>query len=321
MPDDNALTADDVAEQLRISKNMVYELRNRGELPGYLVGRKLRFTAADVQNYIDAQRDPLAFSNAGSTAPQRPSPLQTQPLLSGESSFAPRNHFVVNGSDPVIDLLSNYLVQMDIDMRRSYLTGYEGLISLYREEVDATSAHLWDGESDSYNAAYVKRLVPGVPCALIHIASRMQGFIVARGNPRNLRAWKDLLQPKLRMANHKKGSGARVLLDEQLKALGVDPYVIRGYTDEISSPILLTGRVARDRVDAVVGTEKMARQVFGVEFVPLHKERIDLVLRQRDLEKLPIRALTNVLESGLLRADITGFTGLTTTEMGRITLV
>ena len=302
MDNNAALTAEEVAQRLRISKNMVYELRNRGELAGYTVGRKLRFSASDVQRFVDSQHD-------------------CSPAGAGESDSLAPAPFVVNGGEAVIDMLSNYLVQMDIKMSRSYLSGYEGLVGMYKGTVDVTSVHLWDGEDNSYNASYVRRFLPGVPCALIHIASRMQGFIVARGNPKGMRLWTDLLRPGVRLANHPKGTGPRVLLDEQLRLLKADPSAIAGYDDESTSPILLAGRVARNRVDAVIGTEKMARQVEGADFVPLHKERIDLVVRERDLDSLPVRALLNVMESGLLQADITGFVDFDTSDTGRLTML
>jgi len=149
----------------------------------------------------------------------------------------------------------------------------------------------------------------------------MQGLVVAKGNPKKLHTWNDLLQPGLRIAHHERGSGARILLDEHLRLLGVDPSTKLEHGDVSHSPILLAGRVARKTIDVLIGTEKMARQVVGVEFVPLQRERIDLVVRQRDLTTLPVRALLNVMESGLLRADIKGFIGLNTSDMGRITLL
>ena len=302
MENTTALTAEEVAQRLRISKNLVYELRNRGELAGYTVGRKLRFTAADVQRYVDSQHDCSVFEDT-------------------ERKTGSQSTFVINSTEAAVDVLANYLIQMDIEMVRSYKTGYEGLLGMYHETVAITSAHLWDGEADSYNATYVKRFIPGVSCVLIHIASRMQGFIVPMGNPKGMRIWTDLLRPGIRMANHLKGSGSRILLDEQLRLLKVDPSTIAGYGDEISSPILLAGRVARKQLDVVVGTEKMAQQVEGAQFIPVHRERIDLVVRERDLDTLPVRALLNVMESGLLQADVSGFTGFDTTGTGRITML
>lgn len=52
MPESDALTADEVAQLLRVSRNTVYNLVKRDELASYYVGRKMRFSRADVENYI-----------------------------------------------------------------------------------------------------------------------------------------------------------------------------------------------------------------------------------------------------------------------------
>ena len=53
---DESLTAPEVAELLKITKNTVYELVKRGELPGYKVGKKLRIDKTDVESYINNQK-------------------------------------------------------------------------------------------------------------------------------------------------------------------------------------------------------------------------------------------------------------------------
>ena len=45
-----SLTPLEVAELLKITKNTVYELIKRGELPAYKVGRKLRIDKEDIGN-------------------------------------------------------------------------------------------------------------------------------------------------------------------------------------------------------------------------------------------------------------------------------
>lgn len=59
MFDDDALTAEEVAEMLRVSKNSVYRLAQSGELASYRVGRKLRFTSRDVEAYTRSGLRPL----------------------------------------------------------------------------------------------------------------------------------------------------------------------------------------------------------------------------------------------------------------------
>ena len=56
-----SLNAIEVAEILNITKNTVYELVKRGELPGYKVGKKLRIDRSDVDNYIESQK--IGYTN------------------------------------------------------------------------------------------------------------------------------------------------------------------------------------------------------------------------------------------------------------------
>lgn len=53
MNQDEALTAEEVARLLKVSRGTVYALKDKGELPSFLVGRKLRFTRKAVQEYIE----------------------------------------------------------------------------------------------------------------------------------------------------------------------------------------------------------------------------------------------------------------------------
>ena len=57
-----SLTPLEVAELLKITKNTVYELIKRGELPAYKVGKKLRIDKEDIDNYINSQKTSTTFS-------------------------------------------------------------------------------------------------------------------------------------------------------------------------------------------------------------------------------------------------------------------
>ncbi|MGB4437211.1 MAG: helix-turn-helix domain-containing protein, partial [Acetomicrobium sp.] len=50
---DSALTPQEVADILKISKNTVYELIKRGELNAYKVGNRFRIDLRDVEAYIN----------------------------------------------------------------------------------------------------------------------------------------------------------------------------------------------------------------------------------------------------------------------------
>ena len=56
---DALLTPAQVAERLTISRSMVYQLKDAGEIPHVLIGSRVRFQPADVERYItDNRREP-----------------------------------------------------------------------------------------------------------------------------------------------------------------------------------------------------------------------------------------------------------------------
>ena len=229
-----------------------------------------------------------------------------------------RKRVVICGQDIILDVLSNYMTQAGFECLRSYVGSYDALTALYKGEVQVASAHLWDGDTGIYNVPFVKRLLPGVPAVVIHLTDREQGFYVRKGNPKGLHDWADLARPGVVMVNREKGAGSRVLVDEHLRLLGVDPAQIAGYSDEVQSHIAVASAVARGRADVAVGSEKVARQVDGIEFVPLQREHYDLIVRRADFESRPIQAMMAILESGLMRDEFAGLGGYDTSDMGRI---
>lgn len=165
MNQDEALTAEEVAKLLKVSRGTVYSLKDKGELPSFLVGRKLRFTRKAVQEYIERSqpdRENLMQAAATATTAHRP------------------ESFVICGQDIILDALSNYMNQAGVPSLRSYVGSYDALCALYKDEVQLASSHLWDGETDTYNVPFVRRLLPGVPVVVVNLTYRTQGFYVAR---------------------------------------------------------------------------------------------------------------------------------------------
>lgn len=300
MRNDDGLNVDEVADILQVSRNTVYSLKNKGALNSYTVGRKLRFTYTDVQAYIASSKKVRPSGARFAAVPNR-----------GE-------RFVICGQDIILDVLSNYISQAGVDSLRSYIGSYDALTALYKDEVQVASTHLWDGASGEYNVPYVQRLLPGVETVVIHLTCRTQGFYVRQGNPKGIRTWEDLAKPEVTIVNREKGAGSRVLLDEHLKLLGANPREITGYSNEVQSHIAVASAVARGRADVAVGSEKIARQVEGIDFVPLQKERYDLAVKQENFDSRPIRVMMGILESGILREEFAGLGGYDTSEMGRI---
>ncbi|MDR2460509.1 MAG: helix-turn-helix transcriptional regulator [Deltaproteobacteria bacterium] len=286
MPNKDALTAQDVALLLKIAKNTVYELVKRKELGYYKVGRKLRFSMADVEKYIELRRSSSPIDHRNDISPVH-------------ASFK-GSGFIICGQDSILDVLAANLAgnqHLDRPPLRAYVGSYRGLTALYQGEVHAATSHLWDGDSGKYNVPFVRRLLPGIPCAIFHLTLRTQGLYVAQGNPKGIKGWEDFNRPDLVMVNREKGAGSRVLLDEHLRLMNLPGGNIKGYAREELNHLSVAGAVGRKEADMGVGDMKAASQVEGVDFIPLQQEEYVLVLKKEDLSLQIVQAILEILNS------------------------
>ena len=231
---------------------------------------------------------------------------------------APRPAFCIAGNDIAADVVSNYLGGAGMPMRRVYENSYRALADMYRGEVEAALVHLYDHRTDSYNVPYVQRLVPGTPVVVIRVVARRQGFLVARGNPKGLRRWVDLLRADVTMVNREKGAGTRILLDEQLVALEAGVKRPAGYDRELTSPLALGAFIANGGADVGVGSERVFHQVDGLDFLPLQDEYLDLVLLKQERTAEVIGFIRRVLSSAGFRDELGSIVGYDTDDTGKV---
>jgi putative molybdopterin biosynthesis protein len=225
---------------------------------------------------------------------------------------------ILSGQDVVLDILANFLHRRDVSAHRVYLNSFEGLLALYEGRVDAAACHLYDAEEKSYNAPFVKKLLPGVPAALINISYRTQGFYVAAGNPKEIRGWRDLARRDISILNRRPGSSARVLLDGQLHRMGLDRRMVAGYEREMKSHLTVAAAIAAGEADLAIGTERVSRQIEGLDFIPLMQERFDLAVRREFLETDEGETLLEILRSETFKKEILPFSGNDYRDLGKI---
>jgi putative molybdopterin biosynthesis protein len=308
MAEEQTLNVQGVADILHVSKGTVYDLIKRGEISSFRVGRKVRFTRRDVEDYIENAKTAVMVA-AGSEVP----------ASSGVHKVPDREKgFIICGQDLILDVLSNYMRLNGVPALRAYIGSYESLVLLYQGKVRVATSHLWDGDDDQYNVPFVRRLIPGVPATIIHLAYRMQGFYVAKGNPKHIGSWEDFRRPDITMVNREKGAGSRVLLDEHLRLLHVKRSAVRGYETEVQSHLAVASAVSSGEADVAVGTEKIARQVENIDFVPMQKERYEMVILQEDLETPEIQTLLRIIRSKEVKREFDNIGGYDTSEMGRL---
>jgi putative molybdopterin biosynthesis protein len=307
MNNPTSYTPDEVAKILKISRFTVYEMIKRGNIPAYRVGRSMRVEAADLDTYIRNSKKHAAVQP--NTANQ---PAENQPQAAGD--------FILCGQDIVLDVLTRHLAAQMPHMRflRNYIGSMNALLALYRKAASVASAHLWDSDTDTYNTPYVRRLLPGQHTLIFNLVYRNAGFYVAKGNPKNIADWQDLTRDTVRLINRESGAGARVLLDEMLYMHAIDPKHITGYEQEEMSHLAVASCVARGQADVAVGIEKVALQISGLDFIPLKKERYDIVIRRDDLEKPVFQALLSILQSKAFFNEISGMGGYDLSDTGKL---
>ena len=306
MAQNKSLSTQEVAEILHVSKSTIYELIRRGEIHSYKVGRKVRFTQDDVDAYIARSR------HENSTQPIRR--IDTHSTLLVPEEHAP--DLILSGQDVVLDIIANYLQQEGICSGRTYLSGFEGLLALYQDKVDMAACHLFDGET--YNVGFVQKLMPGIPAILLTISYRMQGFYVQKGNPKGIKGWEDLGRTDISILNRRVGSSSRILLDLQMKRLGFAAEALKGYERIMRSHLTVAAAIADGEADLAIGTERVSRQIDGIDFIPLMEERFDLVFKKSELEREPVQKLIELLQQPAFRRELAGFSGNDYRDLGRI---
>lgn len=310
MSGSGALTADEVAAILRVSKNTVYNLVKRDELAAYHVGRKMRFSRDDVANYV--ARRTGARASAGEGALRAPSVHSDAPAFARPRGAV----FVIAGNDILGDMLANYLgsVSGGVAFERVYEGSYAALCDLYAGRVQAALVHLYDRRT--YNVPFVERLVPGTPVRLVRLVGRRQGLIVAKGNPLGLRSWEDSAREGVRMVNRERGCGSRVLFDEKMFECGCDPRAVSGYDREVSSALAAASLVARGAADVCIGSERVFHQVEGVDFLPLQTEWLDVAFAEDERSKPFADAAVRLIGSRAFKDEAARIVGYATEHMG-----
>jgi putative molybdopterin biosynthesis protein len=187
---------------------------------------------------------------------------------------------------------------------------------LYQDNIQVAACHLFDGVD--YNTSFVRSLMPGIPALLINISYRTQGFYVQKGNPKRIKGWSDLGREDISVLNRRVGSSARILMDTQLKRLGIPATGVRGYDKIMKSHLTMAAAIAAGEADLAIGTERISRQIDGLDFIPLMEERFDLVVKKEMMGTEAVQKLLKVLNMPAFRQEIARFSGNDYRDMGKI---
>jgi putative molybdopterin biosynthesis protein len=175
--------------------------------------------------------------------------------------------------------------------------------------------HLLDPDTGEYNLPYLRKYLKDTKTRVIHLVYREQGLLVQTGNPKGIKGLKDLLRQDLSFINRQKGSGTRILLDHTFKMLSIDGNQIQGYEKEEFTHMALASLVASGAVDAGLGILSAAKAL-NLGFVPVAKERYDLVIPSIYFEDEKIQKVIGVIRSKEFKEEVLRMGGYDVSKTG-----
>jgi putative molybdopterin biosynthesis protein len=203
-----------------------------------------------------------------------------------------------------------------IELVLAHRNSSQSLMLLKDGCIHVAGTHLRDDSTGESNVTEIDRLFPKQAVAVISFAVWEEGVVTARGNPKGLRGIEDFARADVRIVNRESGAGSRNLLDSNLKRLGISRNKVKGYDREAPGHLPAAWQVLSGAVDACVATRASAR-AFGLGFLPLVRERYDLVVRREHLDEPGMQVMLDVLSRSSFRRELESLGGYDTRAAGQ----
>jgi len=231
------------------------------------------------------------------------------------------NNIVCIGShDNALDILANYLHSKFpcYSLSSANIGSMGGIMAIKRGETHISGIHLLDEITGEYNIPFIKRFLNGIPLKLINFVYRQQGFIVKKGNPKCIKGIEDLTRKDIIFINRQRGAGTRLLIDKLLKEKGIFPEQIKGYEREEYTHIGVASKVASGSADVGMGI-LAAALALGLDFIPVAKERYDLIIPQWAFNLNSVKSLLDIINNDInFRNSVQALGGYDVSNMGKV---
>ena len=240
-------------------------------------------------------------------------------LLTSEKELSSRL-LMLGSHDLTIDLLASAIKEASaggVAISSSNVGSMGGLVAVGKGIAHFAGSHLLDTETGDYNRSWLKKYLPGTDIALVTLVHRHQGLMTLKGNPKGIRNIGDLARRDVALVNRQAGSGTRILLDYELKKSGVDAASISGYGNEEYTHMGVAMAVTSSRADVGMGIMAAARAL-DLDFIPVARERYDLVIPARFLKDPRIVLLLDIIRSDMFREQVMSLGGYEIGETGKI---
>ncbi len=249
------LTTEEAAAYVRLKERKLYELVAQGAVPCTKISGKWLFPRAALDRWLEAG---LAHPGgmAASVAP---------PIIGGSQDSL--LEVAVRDSGCGLALLAE--------------GSQAGLDRLIRGEVAMAAIHLHaTPDDDAANLAAVHTEAALHDAVVIGFARREQGLLAAPGNPLGLDGLASAIAKKARFAQRQSGAGAQLLLASLIARQGAAASALVAAEGICATGQDLALAIRTGRADCGIAARAVAT-AFGLTFLPLVWEHVDLVMRRR----------------------------------------
>lgn len=268
------------------------------------MGRKIRIDYDSLMHYLQ-----------GDSAEKSPPVLpDTHKDVSSDHGFC-----FLGSHDLSVELLAEFLnhSSSSFSLNTIFKGSMQGLIALYNRGAQITGVHLWDEKLQEYNLPFAEHLLLAEAYMVVNLVQRFQGWIVPAGNPNNISSWEDITKKGLRFVNRQRGSGTRLRIDQYLFQNEIPARQISGYEKEEKTHWGVALKIANGEADFGIGIQYAAQRM-GLDFVPLFKERYDLIVLQETTEKPEWQQIQAVVNSAAFKRAVEQHIGYDTSLTGKI---
>jgi putative molybdopterin biosynthesis protein len=214
-------------------------------------------------------------------------------------------HVVLMGCAPALGLLADRLNSRPGRGRFLWIasSSTRALEALAKRRTSVAGVHLADRRTGEANVADVERHTGPDPIALITLARWEAGLVTAQGNPKRIRRVLDLARRGIRLVTREPGSGARRLLERELRSAGISKDAANSAPLKATGQLEVAHAVSLGAADVGVATRDAAI-AFCLDFVPLAEERFDLAIPLAELKSPRLERLFDVMTSGEFRREL-----------------
>ncbi|MEN6507884.1 MAG: helix-turn-helix transcriptional regulator [Smithella sp.] len=291
----------EVAQYLDIHEKQVYLLIKAGKIPCTRVTGKWIFPIKLIDEWIQT-----SAHDSLQQARKKINSIEGSLLAAGSN-------------DPVLDMLLTAIKKDHpaFNIFSSNTGSVNGLEALNTGLTDIAFSHLYDAASGDYNIPYLKQYCPNQSPVVVNLFYRQIGFLVAKSKSKIFKGWDSLTHKNIRFVNRQKGSGIRVLLDQELKERGITCRDIVGYDAEVYTHFEVGLSLISGEADTGIASATVAR-IMDLDFHPLVDERFDMILEKNTFFQPAVQAFIETLQSEKFKNRVEKIGNYDFTHAGKI---